>query len=462
MDHSVLPEVFALSVLIFACRPLFGRLDRRVRFWFLGWSFVVLHLLVIFFTGVSIAGAGPLARWSAVATLELCGVCFVVASSEKRLRPLDKTFIAVVATPVMLQSFFLLAVPGSSGVFAGHSYYIPQLLAQAANLLLLLPLAYLGLKHRTRMRSLVPIACAFALLALCTLPMAAQHPELVSRGLLALLYLSAAYLYLLHAPRFNSGVVMAAVGLTTWALKFPFAPLLARHYPSLRPDHGLSNLPGYLVMGGIVLTLLEEYLARTERLAMHDPLTDLPNRRLFEKRFAEALDEARRERTTVACLVIDVDNFKTINDTFGHRVGDELLRALAVRLSWHMSPRDVLARTGGDEFTAMLAGVTDEHHLQFIAQAMMSAASVPVSVAGEPVDVHISMGVALSPDHADEIDELRHMADEAMYRAKRRGGDLLVFAGTPEPDAAATGTSRGLHHAPVLQMTNRQRRVSVG
>jgi diguanylate cyclase (GGDEF)-like protein len=162
---------------------------------------------------------------------------------------------------------------------------------------------------------------------------------------------------------------------------------------------------------------------------MHDPLTDLPNRRLFEERLVETMEEARRNRTTVACLVIDVDNFKTINDTMGHDVGDQLLRALAVRLSWHMSPRDILARTGGDEFTALLAGVNDEHHLRFIASAMMSAASVPVMVEGGSVDVRISVGIALSPDDADDINDLRRMADEAMYSAKRRGGSLLAFAG---------------------------------
>jgi diguanylate cyclase (GGDEF)-like protein len=94
-----------------------------------------------------------------------------------------------------------------------------------------------------------------------------------------------------------------------------------------------------------------------------------------------------------------------------------------------MSPRDILARTGGDEFTALLAGVRDEHHLRFIAGAMMSAASVPIIIDSGPIEVRISVGIALSPDHADDIDSLRRLADEAMYSAKRRGGSLLAFAG---------------------------------
>jgi diguanylate cyclase (GGDEF)-like protein len=193
-------------------------------------------------------------------------------------------------------------------------------------------------------------------------------------------------------------------------------------------DRTILDLPVYFVVIGIMLTLLEEHVERTERLAMHDPLTDLPNRRMFEERLIATMEEARINRTTVACLVIDVDNFKQINDTLGHSAGDQLLRALAVRLSWHMTPRDILARTGGDEFTALLAGVSDEHHLRFIAGAMMSAGSVPIVIDGKPVDLHISIGIALSPDHADDIDSLRRAADEAMYTAKRRGGSMLAFA----------------------------------
>jgi len=199
-------------------------------------------------------------------------------------------------------------------------------------------------------------------------------------------------------------------------------------FPAVKIDRSILDLPVYFVVVGIILNLLEEHVERTERLAMHDPLTDLPNRRMFEERLIATMEEARINRTTVACLVIDVDNFKMINDTLGHEAGDQLLRALAVRLSWHMTPRDILARTGGDEFTALLAGVTDEHHLRFIAGAMMSAGSVPIIIDGKPVDLHISIGIALSPDHADDIDSLRRAADQAMYTAKRRGGSSLAFA----------------------------------
>jgi diguanylate cyclase (GGDEF)-like protein len=217
--------------------------------------------------------------------------------------------------------------------------------------------------------------------------------------------------------------------MAAWALTHPMLQLLGHIAPTLHPPDTLLELPIYLMAGGIVLTLLEEHIRTTERLAMHDPLTNLANRRMFEEKLAATLAEARVQRTTIACLVIDVDNFKTINDTLGHDAGDQILRALAARLAWHISPRDLLARTGGDEFTALLAGVHNEHHLSFVASAMMSAACVPILVDNKQVDVRISIGIALSPDHADDTEGLRRAADQAMYSAKRRGGSLLAFAG---------------------------------
>jgi diguanylate cyclase (GGDEF)-like protein len=256
-----------------------------------------------------------------------------------------------------------------------------------------------------------------------------QQAEWGVHAEVTLLLLGAAYLFGRSSERLHRGVVVAVLGMILWALTWPIVGLCSRWFLPLHLPGAVLELPIYLMAGGIILTLLEGHIRSTERLAMHDPLTDLANRRMFEERLQLALEEARAERTTIACLVIDVDNFKIINDTLGHDAGDQILRALSVRLAWHISPRDLLARTGGDEFTALLAGVHDEHHLKFVAGAMMSAASVPILVDSKPVDVRISIGIALSPDHADEPDGLRRAADQAMYSAKRRGGSLLAFAG---------------------------------
>jgi len=297
-----------------------------------------------------------------------------------------------------------------------------------ACLFYLAPGIHLLTQRRDKSRANIPVSIAYALFGLAMIPVMLHSLTVANNCTLALVFLSAAYFHLVTAPHYSRGVIAAIVGLATWGLTYPLMLLLEHYFPGFALDRTIIAVPRYLVVAGVMVSLLEEHVERTERMAMHDPLTDLPNRRLFEQRLIATMEEARINRTTVACLVIDVDNFKTINDTLGHSAGDQLLRALAVRLSWHMSPRDILARTGGDEFTALLAGVTDEHHLRFIAGAMMSAGSVPIVIDGKPVDMHISIGIALSPDHADDIDSLRRAADEAMYTAKRKGGAMLAFA----------------------------------
>lgn len=420
MDLSVLPDIFALTVFIAGFRPLVRRVGSHVNLWFLGWGLMLVHYCAMLFV-VQSPGTRIVLRLIAVWSVDLCACIFVMAAAGVGRHRVRWQMVAPLGLPVMFQSAFCLLFPQHSlGLFL-----VPPLYLAPALSLLIFP--------RQRTRGLVVSAAAFAVYAAASVALLNYFPTLAGACGTALLFLCAAYIYVLDAQRFTRGTVAAILGLIGWALIYPAIALIHRFGPAMPIRRELTELPQFLVLAGIILTLLEEHVDRTERMAMHDPLTDLPNRRLFEERLIEAMDDATANRTTIACLVIDVDNFKSINDTLGHEAGDQLLRALAVRLSWHMSPRDILARTGGDEFTALLAGVRDEHHLRFIASAMMSAASVPLQLDCGSVDVRISIGIALSPDHADDIDSLRRAADEAMYSAKRRGGSLLAFAGEDSP-----------------------------
>ena len=416
VDLSYLPHIFALSVFIAAFRPLVRRVGAHVNLWFLGWAFLLAHYIAELFATFP-HGWGLAAHLIALWGLDLCGLAFVVAAATTSIYRIDPVVTVEMGVPILLQA-----------ALATFGVRQPALLLAASGLFLV-PGVHMLVARRYRHRPIVVLNAAFAVFGLILLPMSIANPTMVANGALSLLFLSAAYLYFLSTPRVTRGVVAAVAGLAGWGLTYPLNAVMVRFFPDVHPARALLELPQYLIIAGIILTLLEEHVLRTERMAMHDPLTDLPNRRLFEERLVATMEEARLSRTTIACLVIDVDNFKTINDTLGHSAGDQLLRALSVRLSWHMSPRDILARTGGDEFTALLAGVTDEHHLRFIASAMMSAASVPIMIDGRSVDVRISVGIALSPDHADDVESLRRAADEAMYSAKRRGGSLLAFAG---------------------------------
>ncbi len=416
VDLSYLPDIFSLTIFLVGFRPLVRKVSSDLNLWFLGWIFLLAHCVVLFF----MPSAGRLHLFAAFVAYwmqDLCALTFLFAAATLKGRRIAAEFTGVLAIPVLTQSALFLLDEKRPAV------------SLAVLALFLLPAGFVALTPQPRFRPFVVLSIAFLLFAAGIVPLAAHHAALVGDGVLSLLFLSAAYLYLVSTARKTKGALAVVAGLTGWGLSFPVVAVILHQNPGIKLDRALVEAPQYLVLVGIILTLMQEYVARTERLAMHDPLTDLPNRRLFEERLIATMEEARIHRTTVACLVIDVDNFKQINDTLGHSAGDQLLRALAVRLSWHMSPRDILARTGGDEFTALLAGVTDEHHLRFIAGAMMSAASVPIAIDGKAVDVRISVGIALSPDDADDVDSLRRAADEAMYSAKRRGGSLLAFAG---------------------------------
>ncbi len=416
MDLEYLPDIFSLAVFIVGFRPLVRRVGAHVNLWFVGWGFILIHFIALSFAvpgGWFHTATSLTALWATQA----CALCFVVAAANMPTPHVGPLLTVELAVPVLFQSGLVFVQPPR-----------PDLQFIAVGLFLL-PALHVLLVKKDRSRSMIVLSLACGMFALIVLPIARTRPLVVADGTLALLFLTSAYLYAAGSVRLSRGVLAAVAGLVGWGLSYPIVDVWLRLHPGHPPDRSLVELPQYLVVAGIILSLLEEHVLRTERMAMHDPLTDLPNRRLFEERLVSTMADARAAGTTIACLVIDVDNFKTINDTLGHSAGDQLLRALAVRLSWHMSPRDILARTGGDEFTALLAGVNDENHLRFIASAMMSAASVPISIDGQAVDVRISVGIAFSPDHADDIESLRRLADEAMYSAKRRGGSLLAFAG---------------------------------
>ncbi len=412
MDRTLLPEIFSLTVFILGFRPLARRVGEHANLWFLGWGFVLAYLLAQMFDAPQRLYIHLISAWA----LQGAGLTFVMVSGNLPKRRIPWLLMAEMSLPMLLLSAF--------DVF----HVTHPLPAIALCLLFLVPGVHMVVKPRLRTRPIVTVCGGFALFGVLAIPVTLYSVHLAQQLSLTLIFLSASYLYYVTAARPTRGVLAATWGFAAWGLSYPFAILFAWLFPRIPLDRNILGLPVYFVVIGIMLTLLEEHVERTERLAMHDPLTDLPNRRMFEERLIATMEEARINRTTVACLVIDVDNFKQINDTLGHSAGDQLLRALAVRLSWHMTPRDILARTGGDEFTALLAGVNDEHHLRFIAGAMMSAGSVPIVIDGKPVDLHISIGIALSPDHADDIDSLRRAADQAMYTAKRRGGSMLAFA----------------------------------
>ena len=158
-----------------------------------------------------------------------------------------------------------------------------------------------------------------------------------------------------------------------------------------------------------------------EYQAYHDALTALPNRLLFRDRLTVALAHAKRQKAPLAVMFLDLDRFKYVNDTLGHSLGDELLRAVAARLRAVLRDGDTIARMGGDEFTILLADLKSDDDASRIAQKLLETIAHPVSVDGHELYVTTSIGIALFPNDGDSAEALLKNADSAMYRAKEAG-----------------------------------------
>src|SRR3954471_12969587 len=174
---------------------------------------------------------------------------------------------------------------------------------------------------------------------------------------------------------------------------------------------------------------------RIAHMAHYDALTDLPNRVLMRGHLERRVGDLSHGKP-FAILYIDVDEFKGVNDSLGHEVGDELLRQVASRLRACVSGNDMVARLGGDEFAIVKAGTSDVAELTTLAEQILKALRAPVNYNGQEIPTDASIGIAIAPDHGDNLDDLLKRADLAMYAAKSEGRRTFrVFA--PAYDAKA-------------------------
>jgi len=167
--------------------------------------------------------------------------------------------------------------------------------------------------------------------------------------------------------------------------------------------------------------------ARVAHLAYHDALTDLPNRTLLHDRLAQAIRAAHRGSASVALLVLDLDGFKEVNDSFGHRAGDRVLQHVAARMRGLVREVDTVARLGGDEFALVLPS-TDVDGAARTAGKVLQEIEHPCEVDHRQLSVRGSIGIACFPDHAKSADLLLQKADLAMYLAKSDGVGIAVYA----------------------------------
>jgi diguanylate cyclase (GGDEF)-like protein len=174
----------------------------------------------------------------------------------------------------------------------------------------------------------------------------------------------------------------------------------------------------------MILLLLENQIEHNKYLALHDELTGLPNRRLFQDRLASALERARRTGAQTALLVVDLNQFKQVNDTLGHHAGDMLLQHVASVFAGRIRRSDTVARTGGDEFSLILEEPATRADADRVGNSLLQLLKEPLQIENHSVRIGASVGIAVFPEDALEMEPLCIAADLRMYDNKHRGASI--------------------------------------
>ena len=237
---------------------------------------------------------------------------------------------------------------------------------------------------------------------------------------LSAVYLIAAINFRNRLPSKSTGRLAILAGFFIWALCFFVHPWVVQYTAYADIASHVWNMQKSLISIGMILVMLEEQVSSNQWLARHDELTGLPNRRLFEDRLAHAIDRARRTNTPLALLLLDLNGFKKINDSFGHHAGDQVLREIAQNLCDTLHLSDTLARIGGDEFVLITSSLADHRSIGHRIDAIQCALERPILLAGRPTTVSASLGSAIYPQDAQDAATLLRLADQRMYALKAR------------------------------------------
>jgi diguanylate cyclase len=411
MNFNVLPSLIALAILVVVFRAILRQgAAERLQLWLTAWILVLIHFVAQFFD----LGHGLWDRVTSAVSLgalELASISFLISMSPRASDDRRQLLLgAILGLPALAYTTAVVwDVPA-------HGFYYGVVLAAFVATVLLAWNWYL--EAPAYLSGLLISATAFSFVLVWVI--AHNRPDFGINVILAGLNFVVAFLYWRRFRRATAGVLTTVFGFIAWGSVFPIGMFLELYSPATIVQSEVWNIPKYFVAVGMILTLLEDQIHKNEYLAYHDALTGLPNRRLLEDRLEQALAHAARAERKVAVLLIDLDRFKEVNDTFGHRIGDLALQQVVLRLSSRMRASDTLARSGGDEFT-VVSDVSDGHGADILISGLESALAVPLKVEGHLIQTGMSIGVALYPDQGHNPDELRAAADQAMYLAKRGG-----------------------------------------
>ena len=428
MNWSELPDLAAVALLSCA----FASVTRRNRtpvsgLWLTGWIMIVLHF------GASMLYTlpgfwGSLFSTASLLSLVWAGILFMWASVPYREQISSRWMLAAM---VATNTIYLLAIS-----------YVPTgspLLAPAAALFAAFPLgiaifALRKFNHPLRWVT-VSLYTGLSIFLLSVQNRPGDGGDLALNGVLFTVYLGCCIHFWWAYRRATAGAFITIAGFLAWANVFTIAPCMQAFLPNVHVESEVWNLPKYVVAVGMILLLLEDQIEHNRHLALHDPLTGLPNRRLFQDRLASALERARRTETQAALLVIDLDRFKGVNDTLGHHVGDQLLQRVGSLFAGRVRRSDTVARTGGDEFSVVLEEPTSRGEAFHVGQSLLQLLESPLELGENTVRIGASVGVAVFPEDAKTMESLCIAADLRMYDSKHgserlTGDSVQVIPGT--------------------------------
>lgn len=435
MDWSKLPDIVAVGLLASAFASVArSNYNRTSGLWLTGWLLIVLHFTAFIFLPAPHAW-GVIAEWLGVCSLVWAGVLFMWAAVPYRSQP---SSLLMLWSLLLATTIYLSALIGTAP---------PVILNIAACLIGAAPLAVTLIalptfSHPLRW-STVGVYSSLAVYLLLVQNRVPNGPDLALNGLLFAVYLGCSIHFWYAYRRPTTGAFITICGFFLWASVFVAGPIHEAWFQAVHIESEVWNLPKFVVGIGMILILLEEQIEHNKHLALHDVLTGLPNRRLFQDRLANSLERARRSGSQAALLVLDLDRFKHVNDTMGHHIGDLLLQQVGRTFSSRVRRSDTVARTGGDEFSVILEGPTTFGEAVLVGRSLQELLKTPLLLENRSVLIGASFGVAVFPDDAQDMEQLCIIADTRMYENKRTA-EVSVVDQAPSHESLGTGNSSDL------------------
>lgn len=433
MDWSKAPDLIAVVLLAWAFASVARRSPAPIpTHWLTGWLLIVVHFaaqIVAPLDGI----AGAVGATVSVLALAYAGVLFMRASLPYRKEQSSKVMM-----------FCLLGC---------YSLYLPLLILGAPGWALTASAVLLGvtplvvmLASVRRFSHFLRVITVVLHLSLGAVLLGLQHAPsgdtLALNATLFVIYFGCSIHFWAMYRGTTSGALISITGFFLWSLVFVIAPGLMMQFPGIRIESEVWNLPKYVVAVGMILLLLEEQVAHNKHLALHDDLTGLPNRRLFQDRLTNALERAKRSNTTAALLMVDLDHFKHVNDTLGHHFGDLLLKKVAELFSGRVRRSDTVARTGGDEFSVILEPPISRIEADLVGKSLLRLLGEPMQLGESEIRIGGSLGIAVYPDDAANAETLCIVADQRMYAEKKDDGHGPTYFRPRKPLASQEGGIR--------------------